>query len=58
MCIYVFMYINVSDLEKASTPQLFYTCFYSHAHRLRLEKPLLTVSLPKRSLRFRSETVI
>jgi hypothetical protein len=30
----------VSDLDQVLTPQLFYTYFYNHAHRLRLEKPL------------------
>jgi hypothetical protein len=29
-----------SDLDSFSTPQLFHTNFYNHAHRLRLEKPL------------------
>jgi hypothetical protein len=30
--------LDVSDLDLVSTPQLFYTCFYNQAHRLRLEK--------------------
>ena len=35
---YIYVYISGLDLE--STPQLFYTYFYNHAHRLRLEKLL------------------
>jgi hypothetical protein len=31
---------HASDLDHISTPQLFYTYFYNHAHRLRLEKRL------------------
>jgi hypothetical protein len=31
---------DVSDLDSFSTPQLFYTYFYNHAHRLRLEQLL------------------
>ena len=30
----------VSDLDLVWTPQLFYTYFYNHAHRPRLEKLL------------------
>ena len=30
----------VSDLDQAWAPQLFYTYFYNHARRLRLEKLL------------------
>jgi hypothetical protein len=30
----------ISGLDGVSTPQLFYTYFYNHAHRLRLEKLL------------------
>ena len=30
----------VSGLKQAWAPQLFYSCFYNHAHRLRLEKLL------------------
>jgi hypothetical protein len=29
---------HISDIDKVCTPQLFYTYFYNHAHRLRLEK--------------------
>jgi hypothetical protein len=32
--------IYISDLDGVCTPQLFYTCFYKHARRLRLEKLL------------------
>jgi hypothetical protein len=32
--------LYISDLDRVSTPQLFYTYFYNHAHRLRLEKLL------------------
>ena len=32
--------MHISDLDQVSTPQLFYICFYNHAHRLRLEKLL------------------
>jgi hypothetical protein len=38
----------VSDLDPFSTPQLFYTYFYNHAHRLRLEK-LLCIELSRSS---------
>ena len=31
---------NTSGLDSFSTPQLFYTYFYNHARRLRLEKLL------------------
>jgi hypothetical protein len=31
---------HISGLDLESTPQLFYTYFYNHAHRLRLEKLL------------------
>jgi hypothetical protein len=31
---------HFSDLDGVCTPQLFYTYFYNHAHRLRLEKRL------------------
>jgi hypothetical protein len=31
---------HISGLDSFPTPQVFYTCFYNHAHRLRLEKPL------------------
>jgi hypothetical protein len=31
---------HCSDIDPFSTPQLFHTNFYNHAHRLRLEKPL------------------
>ena len=33
--------VHISGLDQVSTPQLFYTYFYNHAHRLRLEKLLL-----------------
>ena len=39
---------HVSDLDGVCTPQLFYTCFYKHTHRLRLEK-LLCVELSSSS---------
>ena len=29
---------HISDLDSRSTPQVFYTYFYNHAHRTRLEK--------------------
>jgi hypothetical protein len=32
--------LYISGLDQVYTPQLFYTCFYNHAHRLRLEKLL------------------
>ena len=32
--------LHISDIEQVSTPQLFYTHFYNHAHSLRLEKLL------------------
>jgi hypothetical protein len=41
LCMYVCM--HVSDLDPISTPQIFYTYFYNHAHRLRLEKLLLYI---------------
>jgi hypothetical protein len=31
---------HVSPFHSRGTPGLFYTCFYNHAHRLRLEKQL------------------
>jgi hypothetical protein len=31
---------HFSDLDSFRTPGVFYTCFYNHAHRLRLEKLL------------------
>jgi hypothetical protein len=37
-----------SDVDPFSTPQLFYTYFYNHAHRLRLEK-LLCIELSRSS---------
>jgi hypothetical protein len=46
LCMYVFStycsssYSYISDLDSFSTPQLFNTHFYTHAHRLRLEKLL------------------
>ena len=36
----IYIYIYVSDLEQVWAPHLFYTYFYNHAHRLRLEKIL------------------
>jgi hypothetical protein len=39
---------DASDLDRVSTPQLFYTYFYNHAHRLRLEKLLLLYLEPSR----------
>ena len=30
--------IYISDLDLRSTPGVFHTCFYNHAHRTRLEK--------------------
>jgi hypothetical protein len=33
-------YPHISDLDLVWAPQLFYTCFYNHAHRLHLEKLL------------------
>jgi hypothetical protein len=44
--IYILEYINTSGLGSFSTPQLFYTCFYNHARRLRLEK-LLYIGLSR-----------
>ena len=41
-------YRHVSDVDTSSTPQLFYTFFYNHAHRLRLEK-LLYMELSRSS---------
>jgi hypothetical protein len=38
----------ISDRLSSSTPGVFYTCFYNHAHRLRLEK-LSSVALSRRS---------
>jgi hypothetical protein len=38
----------ISGLDGVWTPQLFYTYFYNHAHRLRLEK-LLYLELPRSS---------
>jgi hypothetical protein len=32
-----------SDIDPFSTPPVFYTYFYNHARRFRLEKPLYTV---------------
>jgi hypothetical protein len=32
---------DISGLDPFPTPQVFYTCSYNHAHRLRLEKLLL-----------------
>jgi hypothetical protein len=40
--------IYVSDLDLVWAPQLFYTRFYNHAHRPRLEK-LLYLELSRRS---------
>ena len=37
----------VSDLEQAWAPQLFYTYFYNHAPRLRLEKLLYIIELSR-----------
>jgi hypothetical protein len=37
---YKYMHVYISGSEQVSTPQLFYTCFYNHARRLRLEKLL------------------
>jgi hypothetical protein len=37
MCVHACVY---SGLDRVSTPQLFYTHFYNHAHHLRLEKLL------------------
>ena len=34
----------ISDIDQVSTPQVFYTYFYSHARRLRLEKILYVES--------------
>jgi hypothetical protein len=31
---------HASDIKQVWAPQVFYTCFYNHAHRLRLEKLL------------------
>ena len=39
---------NISALDQVSTPQLFYTRFYNHAHRLRLDK-LLYLGLSRSS---------
>jgi hypothetical protein len=42
--------INISCVDPSSTPQLFYTYFYNHAHRLRLEKLLYTcIEFPRSS---------
>jgi hypothetical protein len=38
--LYIYIYIYISPLNSSSTPGVFYTCFYNHAHRLRLEKLL------------------
>jgi hypothetical protein len=38
----------ISDIEQVWAPQLFYTYFYNHAHRLRLEK-LLYIELSRSS---------
>jgi hypothetical protein len=38
--IYIYIYIYISHLDSSSTPGVFYTYFYNHAHRLRLEKLL------------------
>jgi hypothetical protein len=46
MYVQVFVVCHVSDLDLVSTPQLFYTYFYNHAHRLRLEK-LLYIELSR-----------
>jgi hypothetical protein len=37
---------DASGLDPRLTPQVFYTYFYNHAHRLRLEK-LLHLELPR-----------
>ena len=37
------IWCDISDLGLVWTPQLFYTYFYNHAHRLRLEKLLLYI---------------
>jgi hypothetical protein len=42
------MYVYTSDSDEVSTPQLFYTYFYNHAHRARLEK-LLYIELSRSS---------
>ena len=40
--------LQISDLDSFRTPGVFYTHFYNHAHRLRLEK-LLYVELSRSS---------
>jgi hypothetical protein len=50
-CIYIYIYniyiyIYTSGSDEVSTPQLFYTYFYNHSHRLRLEK-LLYIELSR-----------
>jgi hypothetical protein len=49
-CIYsIYLCIHyISGLNLVSTPQVFYTCFYNHAHRPRLEK-LLYIQLSRSS---------
>jgi hypothetical protein len=37
-CMHTRTHTHVSGPDEVSTPQLFYTHFYNHAHRLRLEK--------------------
>jgi hypothetical protein len=41
----------ISDIDPFSTPQLFHTYFYNHAHRLRLER-LLYLELSRSSSGF------
>ena len=45
---YIYIYIYISGVDPFSTPQLFYTYFYNHARRLRLEK-LLYIELSRSS---------
>jgi hypothetical protein len=53
-------HVHISDRHSSSTPGVFYTYFYNHAHRHRLEKLLnpgfLEVKQPLRN-RFGSEAV-
>jgi hypothetical protein len=46
--IHIYTYMHVSGFDQVPTPQLFYTCFYNHAHRLRREK-LLYIELSRSS---------
>jgi hypothetical protein len=43
---------NFSGVNSSSTPGVYYTYFYNHARRLRLEKKLLYIELSRSSNRY------